>query len=78
MAGIFWSYLTLLQKSSQNIEDVEKLTQQIEGLTAFLEKSKSGGVFPQVVIDRIGRLSRYVAIIASQQSVDLTFAPTVR
>jgi hypothetical protein len=42
---------------SQNTEDVEKLALQV-AVNAFFENVKSRGAFPQVAIDRIGRLSR--------------------
>jgi hypothetical protein len=59
-----FSYLPVMlkQKTSQNSEDVEKFAQQIAGLNTFLENMKNRGAFPQAVIERIGRLSTYVAL----------------
>jgi hypothetical protein len=47
----------LIQKTSQNTEDVEQLTRQVTGLNTFLGNAKTGGAFPQAVTERIGRLS---------------------
>jgi hypothetical protein len=48
----------MIQKTSQNAEDVEKLATQIEGLNTFLNNAKIGRTLPPAVADRIGHLGR--------------------
>jgi hypothetical protein len=46
----------MLQKTSQNADDMEELAKRIAGMISFLENSKRGERFPAVVVARLDHM----------------------
>jgi hypothetical protein len=67
----FW--WRLMQQTSQNADDIQKLGKQIEELNRVLEKSKSEGTFSPAVIERVDRL--FVWVISHRNELVCTVRP---